>query len=423
MSELPPHPDLSQLRRQARELLRAATAGEPEAMARLRAYSAEVNLSSAQLAVAREHGFPSWPVLRAEAQRRLQALSAPEAHWSLGGAGVLTVAAGELSPSVLLVGPRLAILEASLGPTPGTPADWGEIPKVDGLEITDDRGGRYAAKGESAHIPPAIPGRPRAAASLSLWVEPVPARGVRWVELRGQDGTEVRLVPSARPAIRVGELTPVLAGPTERELTELAMWLIGQRFSGSEDGLARECSRALARTQQIRRSGEPGAAAQLPDQVARLCAALTGSQPLSGLPLAWRGMLEAARQADGPRYHLDLPADLPPVDGTTVQLGTLVSAPGSWQLHFRARPGWWKYSPDYRQKREAVTVDVVDDRGGTYLSSFGGSTGRGEHESLALKFRPRLDPAARMLTLIFSDPAEQVKVQIPLPQSPPPPSD
>jgi hypothetical protein len=412
MSELPPHPDLSQLRRQARELLRAATAGEPEAMARLRAYSAEVKLSSAQLAVAREHGFPSWPVLRAEAQRRLQALGAPEAYWSLGGARTLTVAAGELSPSVLLVGPRLAILEASLTPPPGTPANWGEIPKFDDLAVTDDRRGRYAASGESASLPPVIPGQPRPAASLSLRVEPVPARGVRWVELRGQDGTVVRLVPSARPAIRVGELTPILAGPAERELTELATWLIGHRLSGSGDGLGSECSRALARTQQIRRSGEPGAAGQLPDQVARLCAALTGSQPVSGLPSAWRGMLEAAGQADGPRYHLDLPADLPLVDGTTVLLGTLVSAPGSWRLHFRAQPDWFKYSPDYRHKRQAVMVDAVDDHGGTYLSSFGGSTGRGEYESLALEFRPRLDPAARLLTLTFSGAAEQVEAAI-----------
>jgi hypothetical protein len=65
MSELPGRPDLDQLRRQARELLRAAADGEPTALTRLRAVSERVTLSAAQLAVAREHGFASWPALRA----------------------------------------------------------------------------------------------------------------------------------------------------------------------------------------------------------------------------------------------------------------------------------------------------------------------------------------------------------------------
>ena len=50
MSELPDRPDLDQLRRQARELLRAAADGEPRAVARLRAVSERVTLSAAQLA-------------------------------------------------------------------------------------------------------------------------------------------------------------------------------------------------------------------------------------------------------------------------------------------------------------------------------------------------------------------------------------
>jgi hypothetical protein len=60
MSELPDRPDLDQLRRKARELLRAAVADEPGAIARLRAVSGRVTLSAAQLAVAREYGCRSW---------------------------------------------------------------------------------------------------------------------------------------------------------------------------------------------------------------------------------------------------------------------------------------------------------------------------------------------------------------------------
>ena len=64
MSELPGRPNLDQLRRQARELLRAAAGREPAALTRIRAVSERVSLSAAQLAVAREYGFASWPALR-----------------------------------------------------------------------------------------------------------------------------------------------------------------------------------------------------------------------------------------------------------------------------------------------------------------------------------------------------------------------
>src|SRR5262250_404645 len=70
MSALPGRPDLDQLRRQARELLRAAAAGDEQALGRIRAVSQKQTLSAAQLAIAREYGFASWPKLRAEVLRR-----------------------------------------------------------------------------------------------------------------------------------------------------------------------------------------------------------------------------------------------------------------------------------------------------------------------------------------------------------------
>jgi uncharacterized protein len=56
----PERPDLDQLRRQAKELLAAAVAGDAKAVARIRKHSTELTLSAAQLAVARRYGFPSW---------------------------------------------------------------------------------------------------------------------------------------------------------------------------------------------------------------------------------------------------------------------------------------------------------------------------------------------------------------------------
>jgi hypothetical protein len=70
MSQLPDRPDTDQLRRQARELHRAAAGGDARALGRLRQVSGKVTLSAAQLAIARDYGFPSWPRLKAEAERR-----------------------------------------------------------------------------------------------------------------------------------------------------------------------------------------------------------------------------------------------------------------------------------------------------------------------------------------------------------------
>jgi ankyrin repeat protein len=65
---LPEHPDLRQLRRQAKELRDSARAGDPAALARIARSVAPhraVALAIAQLTIAREHGFPSWPQLKA----------------------------------------------------------------------------------------------------------------------------------------------------------------------------------------------------------------------------------------------------------------------------------------------------------------------------------------------------------------------
>lgn len=70
---LPDRPDPDHLRRQARTLQRAVRAGDPDAAARveqrlpggLPADRSEFGLSEAQLVLAREYGFPSWPRLKA----------------------------------------------------------------------------------------------------------------------------------------------------------------------------------------------------------------------------------------------------------------------------------------------------------------------------------------------------------------------
>src|SRR5688572_6562903 len=67
--ELPSEPNLEQLKHQAKDLLKAHNAGDPEAIQRVReshptATTAKLRLSDAQLVIAREYGFASWPKLK-----------------------------------------------------------------------------------------------------------------------------------------------------------------------------------------------------------------------------------------------------------------------------------------------------------------------------------------------------------------------
>jgi ankyrin repeat protein len=72
--------NLEQLRKQAKELVRAARTGDPKALERLG--GREPVLARAQLVLAREHGYPSWPALVAalEAGAESFVLAATERH-------------------------------------------------------------------------------------------------------------------------------------------------------------------------------------------------------------------------------------------------------------------------------------------------------------------------------------------------------
>src|SRR5216683_3371877 len=64
------HPDLDQLKRQAKELLRAFLADEPKAKVEVQAQYARADratfaLHDAQLVLARAYGFEGWPKLKA----------------------------------------------------------------------------------------------------------------------------------------------------------------------------------------------------------------------------------------------------------------------------------------------------------------------------------------------------------------------
>ncbi|HVA22073.1 MAG TPA: ankyrin repeat domain-containing protein [Candidatus Micrarchaeia archaeon] len=70
MSILPEHPNLEQLRRRAKELLRSATTGDRASLERFSAVSVPLTLAGAQLTLAREFGQPSWVALVREVEAR-----------------------------------------------------------------------------------------------------------------------------------------------------------------------------------------------------------------------------------------------------------------------------------------------------------------------------------------------------------------
>jgi hypothetical protein len=250
MSELPERPDLNQLRRQARELLRAAAKGEPAAVARLRAVSERVTLSAAQLAVAREYGYRSWPALKAEAEHRRRlseaAISVPlpgtdepgpqderGQGWSFRQVAAIETSVGVLSPETLVVGADHAMLYASLMPSENRQlatarpsrlpaplmlftrrtrrkqsqqarrrnadavvATLRALAQSADITVADDRGVRYALRPAGMSAKVGSPERPVEPMSVRLRLDPVPGRQVAWIEIHGTDSSRrSRAVP------------------------------------------------------------------------------------------------------------------------------------------------------------------------------------------------------------------------------------
>jgi hypothetical protein len=102
------------------------------------------------------------------------------------------------------------------------------------------------------------------------------------------------------------------------------------------------------------------------------------------------------------------------IDGMTLQLDCLLSAPSGWSLPLRANPRWPRYRDNRRRKRSPVEISAEDDRGCSYLCRFDGSSGRNGYEELGLQFRPRLDPLARRLRLTCTGSSEQIAIDLDL---------
>jgi hypothetical protein len=87
-SKLPARPSIEHLKHQARDLQRAHQAGDPQALAQVEAalpgHQGHLSLSKAQTVIAREHGLPSWPQLKAQVEQMLLEQHRAEASRAVG---------------------------------------------------------------------------------------------------------------------------------------------------------------------------------------------------------------------------------------------------------------------------------------------------------------------------------------------------
>jgi ankyrin repeat protein len=106
---LPDRPNLDQYRKQAKDLLRAFRAADPEAIARVSAHhprlrargaaaDAVLQLADAQLVIAREHGDETWPAFAARIAAVEPATAAPTPVWKLAEDAVVRGDAEALAP-------------------------------------------------------------------------------------------------------------------------------------------------------------------------------------------------------------------------------------------------------------------------------------------------------------------------------------
>lgn len=142
---LPDQADLQQLKRQARELLRAWQSGDPSSLARAAPYrrndaAASPQLSLAQLVIARELGYSSWPALHRAAMAQQEAREL-DAAALVTRALALIVGRGWDSPQPERA---LALLQQLRGPCPPAlrPAlalVRGELDRLDALPPAEQR--------------------------------------------------------------------------------------------------------------------------------------------------------------------------------------------------------------------------------------------------------------------------------------------
>lgn len=140
---LPDRPDLGQLRRQAKELRDAARLGDAAAVARFARHHGSVrpnavSLAAAQLVIARELGFPSWPTLKAAIDAGMTARRAVSAFLAAAVDGRLP-RAGEIFRADPGIAERSLLAASVLGDAPVVRTMLAAEPAA-AVAVDDERG-------------------------------------------------------------------------------------------------------------------------------------------------------------------------------------------------------------------------------------------------------------------------------------------
>ncbi|MGH8997393.1 MAG: hypothetical protein ACRDYB_15425 [Acidimicrobiales bacterium] len=253
---------------------------------------------------------------------------------------------------------------------------------------------------------------------MEIRIEPAPPAKATWIELRGRGGPPGRLVRGKQVQPIIYPVVRLEGTPAEQDIETLACSLL--RFSifgvkaNHPEAMRQQCQRALSRATELRAAAS-SVIGTLFEEFNHLCGVLQGDGDLvPEPPPRWATPLGAAALQDGPVRQLNIATALPVFDHVELTLGALVSEPSLWHVSMGATTRWWPYGNDRRQKRPPFSVHAEDDHGGHYISMFWGSSGTDTRQNLTLRFRPRLDPAAQLVRLVFIGPDEQVTVEVPL---------
>lgn len=297
------------------------------------------------------------------------------------------IAGTALVAGSVIVGADTAFFEADVADIPRAilHEEIGSWLNIESLQAVDNGGTRYHFQLLSA----AVRSGETSTGSVRLLLVPRPALTVDWIDIQVSNAAPIRLRRSQSVEATFSPTSDASGwGRCPDDVTELldrflfARPGVGETYAGRRTLLANR----LSSTDDLLASES--------EDAAREQSGSSASRPSS----TWANLLMAAEESDGRLLHVDLAA-------TDRQLGELTLAPGSlrsrsteWSLFLAAKPTWFNVKAN---RREAPSTVATDDRGGRYLSRFGGSVHSEEGDWVRLRFRPRLDPLARQLHIAF----------------------
>ena len=284
----------------------------------------------------------------------------------------------------------------------------GERPRPQPVEVTlvDDRGTRAVGSFGSASFEPAS-GHMGVRSALSI--------DTAWIEF---DGHCCQLVDD-RPPVTV-RIEPA----RERDPAMLHLWrqvAIRSHFGGPPIDL-RSAIEALLAAGTL--SAEDAATVQA---VHETLTAVDRGDPLPDghdrFPEPWRSVFDRYGHDDGPAVTILASTTVPPIDGISLALRRIESAPAEFVIAVECTPSLGLITRYDWDSAERLAWWATDDRANHYLGHprawvSHDHAGNGDDSHAQITFRPALDPAAQRLEIIPTAETTQAVLTIPLERRP-----